>query len=286
MTKRLMPGVLCEVVSSVAECEKEGMLIQYSTSCFEEIWHRLDDSGDGKLSKGEFASILHDKAAWTALTEMDVDPLSLYNLQDQIFSNAETGEERDLTLDEFMEVILTFRGSNKATVKDMNDLRKGLDGTMKKLLDKQELSVKRTINKLEKHLTAVLETPPSLNAQPSSLDISNGRTVEHDIKSRVCFPACQPLERDSSWPPPPEAAPPELPVKPGAAAEAPHENAATPVVQETVALPLAVPEPEMPQSAVESNSEEGLIPQPSSQRGISPPLPAKLLDKGCWQLHS
>merc|ERR1719162_1259556 len=49
----MLIGVLCEVVSSVAECEKEGLLIQFVTSRFEAIWKDLDKDNSGKLSKHE-----------------------------------------------------------------------------------------------------------------------------------------------------------------------------------------------------------------------------------------
>merc|ERR1712137_1039443 len=60
----MLIGVLCEVVSSVAECEKEGMLIQYVTNRFQLIWDGLDVDGTGTLSKHEFLSIMTDKEAW------------------------------------------------------------------------------------------------------------------------------------------------------------------------------------------------------------------------------
>merc|ERR1719240_1404951 len=63
----MLIGVLCEVVSSVAECEKEGMLIHYVTNRFQLIWDGLDADGTGTLSKQEFLSIMTDKEAWAAL---------------------------------------------------------------------------------------------------------------------------------------------------------------------------------------------------------------------------
>jgi len=129
----MLIGVLCEVVSSVAECEKEGMLVAYVTEKFKEIWASMDEDGTGQLSKKEFMTIMSNKEAWLALEEVDVDPMALVNLADQIFEpDIDTGEEPNLTLDEFMDVILAFRGKNTATVKDMNDLRKWMSGQLHK----------------------------------------------------------------------------------------------------------------------------------------------------------
>jgi len=152
----MLIGVLCEVVKSVADCEKEGMLIQYVTSRFQVIWNELDFDGTGTLSKNEFLSIMHNEEAWEALEDVGVDPMSLVKLVDLIFESDDeddTGEQGQLTFSEFMEVILTFRGSNTATVKDMTDLRKWLDAHTQKQIDRQleatEQMVKNMLAKTE-----------------------------------------------------------------------------------------------------------------------------------------
>jgi len=124
----MLIGVLCEVVSSVAEGEKEGLLIQYVTARFQVILEDLDADGTGTLSKDEFLSIMTNKEAWEALEEVDVDPISLVKLVDLIFETENADDKGHLTFPEFMDVILSFRGSNTATVKDINNLRKWLDG--------------------------------------------------------------------------------------------------------------------------------------------------------------
>merc|ERR1719276_463700 len=134
----MLIGVLCEVVSSVAGCEKEGMLVLYVTEKFKEIWESMDEDGTGTLCKKEFMTIMTNKEAWLALEEVEVDPMALVNLADQIFEpDIETGEEPVLTMD----VILAFRGKNTATVKDMNDLRKWMSGQ----LHKQQADISRML---------------------------------------------------------------------------------------------------------------------------------------------
>jgi hypothetical protein len=123
----MLIGVLCEVVSSVAECEKEGMLISYVTGRFQEIWDTIDTDGSGFLTKQEFGAIITNEDALAALEEVDVDPMSLVKMQDIIFEDEETGEEKNLNLQGFMEVVLSFRGTNTATVKDLVDMRRFLD---------------------------------------------------------------------------------------------------------------------------------------------------------------
>merc|ERR1719215_344354 len=54
----MLIGVLCEVVSSVAECEKEGMMVLYVTEKFKEIWQSIDEDQSGLLAKDEFMTIM------------------------------------------------------------------------------------------------------------------------------------------------------------------------------------------------------------------------------------
>jgi hypothetical protein len=132
----MLIGVLCEVVSSVAECEKEGMLITYVRGRFQEIWDEIDKDGGGTLSKREFGDIIRNRDAWAALEEVDVDPMGLVKMVDVIFEDPETGEEKEMALNEFMDVVLSFRGTNTAKVKDISDMRRFLDMSNQKRADR------------------------------------------------------------------------------------------------------------------------------------------------------
>merc|ERR1712137_372783 len=139
----MLIGILCEVVGSVADCEKESMLIQYVTNRFETIWNGLDTDQSGTLSKDEFLMILSDKEAWIALEEVNVDPITLVKLVDLIFESDDAEDAGQMTLPEFMDVILSFRSSNTATVKDINNLRKWFDSHAHKQLERQLAEIKR-----------------------------------------------------------------------------------------------------------------------------------------------
>lgn len=124
----MLIGVLCEVVTSVAQREKEKTSIQHFHQRFHEIWTRLDEDGSGTLTKQEFALIMTDNAVWETLQQIDIDPIVVLKLADQIFCvDQDTGEEAQLSLEEFMEAILHLRASNTATVKDLHDLRGWMD---------------------------------------------------------------------------------------------------------------------------------------------------------------
>merc|ERR1719326_2042533 len=54
----MLIGVLCEVISAVAEEEKESMMVDKVNEKFGEIVAQLDADGDGKVSWKEFTKVL------------------------------------------------------------------------------------------------------------------------------------------------------------------------------------------------------------------------------------
>eukprot|EP00929_Paragymnodinium_shiwhaense_P047573 TRINITY_DN24122_c0_g1_i1.p1 TRINITY_DN24122_c0_g1~~TRINITY_DN24122_c0_g1_i1.p1 ORF type:complete len:695 (+),score=155.49 TRINITY_DN24122_c0_g1_i1:93-2087(+) len=134
----MLIGVLCEVVSAVAAIEKEQLTVIYVKGQVQELLRQggVDQDGDGMISKVEFAQILENPAAARLLAEVGVDVFGLVELADFIFEADEQGCEAQLTFGDFMDVVLSLRGSNVASVKDIVDLRKLLSATSKQMDNK------------------------------------------------------------------------------------------------------------------------------------------------------
>lgn len=115
----MLTGVLVEVVTVTAAVEREQMAIIYVKNMMERAFLSADigTSGDSEIHVDDFAKLLAHPDAHTALTSVGVDVVGLLDFTDFIF----TGEM--LTFSDFVEVILRLRGTNKATVKDVVDLR-------------------------------------------------------------------------------------------------------------------------------------------------------------------
>ncbi|CAJ1341963.1 unnamed protein product [Effrenium voratum] len=124
----MLIGVICEVITAVAAAEKEAIQITWVKETLNRVMGCTDENFDGKLQKSEFFMIAQDKDAVRALKELGVDVFTLIDFADMIFEEPgeDAGEsgEAELSFADFMEVILQFRGTNMATVKDMVDLRK------------------------------------------------------------------------------------------------------------------------------------------------------------------
>eukprot|EP00747_Dinoflagellata_sp_TGD_P170634 gnl/TRDRNA2_/TRDRNA2_202692_c0_seq1.p1 gnl/TRDRNA2_/TRDRNA2_202692_c0~~gnl/TRDRNA2_/TRDRNA2_202692_c0_seq1.p1 ORF type:complete len:297 (+),score=45.51 gnl/TRDRNA2_/TRDRNA2_202692_c0_seq1:44-934(+) len=165
----MLIGVLCEVVSSVADAEQEEMALSFVKS---RIFSVVDSDCNHKISKDEFLGILENREAALSLQHVGVDAVELVDYADFIFAGGlsrddsglhsvyevDQSEDRELSFEELMDLILQFRGSQAATVKDIVDLRKYFRVEMlQKHTQMEEMfeSIKATRNRLE---TVVRET--------------------------------------------------------------------------------------------------------------------------------
>lgn len=136
----MLVGILCEVVSVVSAVEKESLLLEFVKGEVRQMMVTcgIDANGDGRISRGEFERLLTNKDAAKALQEVGVDVVGLVDFTDVIFAGG-----RHLTFADFMETVLSLRGSNVATVKDIVDLRKllikGFSHMEERLSDTAEL---------------------------------------------------------------------------------------------------------------------------------------------------
>jgi len=146
----MLIGVLCEIVSNVADTENEKLSIQFVQTKIREALASgredgnidSDSNGDVSVTKDQFASLLREnKKARSALEEVGVDVFVLVDNIDTIFAPEERDDDDDdaepvekkLGFDEFVNIIYSLRGSNTATVKDIVDLRKGIASMEKRI---------------------------------------------------------------------------------------------------------------------------------------------------------
>lgn len=174
----MLIGVLCEVVSAVAETEKEQIAITTVKDGFLQIIARggLDTDGDNMLSKEEFMAIVDDPQSVSLLDKVDVDVYGLMELADFIFESEDGTGEVQLTFADFMEVVLSLRGSNTATVKEVVDLRKFIKKnftTVDKWLSKRVPTTGRSSQLMNDALRAAVGTPHTVDfdAKPSDVHV-------------------------------------------------------------------------------------------------------------------
>jgi len=126
----MLVGVLCEVISAVAASEKEVMTLAHVRGRIIEIMGTINFDSEELISRSEFRRLVTDQRVVHLLHDVDVDVVSLVDLEDYLFEEVDdesgfsTG--RDLTVHEFMELVLSLRGSNNATVKDIVHMQRSM----------------------------------------------------------------------------------------------------------------------------------------------------------------
>jgi len=122
----MLVGVLCDLMSSVANDEKERMMITFAKDKVREAMEILDLNSDYRISKKEFSELMQDEDAVFALNEVGVDFEALMESADFFFQSDTEGQkfERELPFDEFMDLVLQLRSANTATVHDIMGLRR------------------------------------------------------------------------------------------------------------------------------------------------------------------
>lgn len=120
----MLLGVLVEAVKTVSTIEQEQMMADFARKV---LWQLIQD-GDNEqeadyhnrmISEKEFRSLLRKPRAMKALQKLGVDASAALDSGKMLF---EDGQE--VSFVDFMHAMLTLRGSNKTTVKDIVELRK------------------------------------------------------------------------------------------------------------------------------------------------------------------
>lgn len=118
----MLIGVLCEVISAVAEEEKESIMVDKVNETFGTIVSDLDENNDGTLSWEEFQHILDYPEALRALESVNIDAESMVDLAESFFFD--DGVPIAVSFEDFMGMVLDLRGGQQATVKDIMGLGK------------------------------------------------------------------------------------------------------------------------------------------------------------------
>merc|ERR1712066_724409 len=128
----MLIGVLVEEVSAIAIVEKERVDVEQVKTCFEllvksdaEVTSRAkEQQSEGnlvELSRSQFEALLENVEAIRVLQDIGVDIYGLIDLIDYIFK-----DEKPISLPTFMDMVMQLRSANRATVRDVVDVRKFL----------------------------------------------------------------------------------------------------------------------------------------------------------------
>jgi len=118
----MLVGVLCAVVDAIRETETEKLEILHMRDGLYHIIEASDEDDSGCVSITEFVQLLNNPVAVRFLNSVDIDAVALVDFADTYFKQGQSYEYSDI-----ISLLLSLRGHNNSTVKDITELRKWLD---------------------------------------------------------------------------------------------------------------------------------------------------------------
>jgi len=170
----MLIGVLCEVISAVAEEEKESMMVDKVNEKFGAIVNQLDSNNDGTLSWEEFEKILDVPEALQELESMNVDAECMVDMAEDFFFDE--GEPVPVSFDMFMEMVLDLRGGQQGSVENIMALQKRFNKkffSMKNRMDGVESRVENIDNLLDVILRKKGIEPKQIARQKTSISLGS-----------------------------------------------------------------------------------------------------------------
>mmetsp|Transcript_137201 Transcript_137201/g.273817 ORF Transcript_137201/g.273817 Transcript_137201/m.273817 type:complete len:744 (-) Transcript_137201:47-2278(-) len=190
----MLIGVICEVVSAVAATEREQLSLGFVKEKINELMTQsgADENNDQMISKEEFDKLLQNQKAVAILQDVGVDVVGLVDFKDIIFepdTMQEEGEEKLLGFADFMNLVLDLRGGNNATVKDMVNLRKYINGRFENLEHKLQLHRQRPMSTMS--TTSMRSSNSFRNEKPPqqrlTLHEDQGISRQRSKSKDLCF---------------------------------------------------------------------------------------------------
>merc|ERR1719271_2359554 len=117
----MLIGILCDVVSNVATDEKEESFVLKVESLVGHLMQDLDTDGSHTLSKEEFDGIIMNQDMMHVLHDFGVDVVGIVDFGSFLFQECD-----ELSFADFLNLVIQFRETKQATIKDVMDLRKYL----------------------------------------------------------------------------------------------------------------------------------------------------------------
>lgn len=125
----MLIGVLCEVITCVAQEEREIIAVDELNEKFHEIVMAMDHDNGGTISADEFQKIMQNKVALDELDKAGVNAEILFDLAQDWFFDARTGEPiaEEIEIPEFMGRILDLRGGQEVRITNVMAFNKSMN---------------------------------------------------------------------------------------------------------------------------------------------------------------
>jgi voltage-gated sodium channel len=156
----MLIGVLCETVRTIASTERERITVGNVARFLREEWQScLHIDTKECITKAQFQSLLMDPIIARFIAENGVDVIVLVDMFDFVYDDAVkgSGEANDgMSFQSFVDIVLNMRGSNVATVKDVEaqvrQIRTMMHKSLKENYDKVQEAMTQGFNESAKSI--------------------------------------------------------------------------------------------------------------------------------------
>mmetsp|Transcript_24127 Transcript_24127/g.42616 ORF Transcript_24127/g.42616 Transcript_24127/m.42616 type:complete len:196 (+) Transcript_24127:1-588(+) len=140
-------GVLCEVISVVSAVEKEGLVTSYTKVFLEQLFEDcgIQINDYTMLSKTDVDALIDHPDCAKSLGSVEVDVIALIDFSASLFREPSAR----LSFVDFVELILSLRGTNTARVKDIMDLRKYMFSRLEHTAEVRHQLIKSRVQDIE-----------------------------------------------------------------------------------------------------------------------------------------
>ncbi|CAK9094654.1 unnamed protein product [Durusdinium trenchii] len=161
----ILIGIVVEVISNVAAAERQSMKVKWVA----DVIAQFLGVEEGWIKQSELLDILRGSPAMSALKLVGVDRATLIETVDQHFKEFRSqNPDPEMSVEDFVELVLALRGSNTATVKDVVELRKVLGRSQEVLAFKVESLAAKFPSR----------TPPLRSSQVFQFGLHSGARLE------------------------------------------------------------------------------------------------------------
>jgi uncharacterized membrane protein YjfL (UPF0719 family) len=195
----MLIGVMVDVTQVISEQQKEGLTATIVATNLREIMADLNKNPDAPFTKFEFQKFVIEPEVMSVLFEHGVDIIALLEGSEIIFEDMEKqGEVFDFP--KLIDIVLDMRGTNPATVKDVNETLRVIKSFVQDLEHALTKNLSTQFNNLRAELCArdadrdVRRKRKSSDESDSDSDEVDGNQMQpdqthgtSDFKSTVCL---------------------------------------------------------------------------------------------------
>jgi len=182
----MLIGVLCEVVSAVAQAEKDEADIMLAKQSILMNLKKFENS-EGKITRHALTHVFKDKQAKKVLKSLNIDQLFLTELQQLLFPSPDA----NVSIRAIMELMLMCRGDLPVTVQHIASAQAALFMS----LDKVEHNVKKSLEEIMRNEMELLRETSYIASQALHLQHGYPAAAHEHIPEKLdqaCL--CAPVE--------------------------------------------------------------------------------------------